>query len=135
MLGDTASEAASTGLTVICDVAVKPSTDAVITVDPCATPCTRPLKTVATVTFELDHVIGRFGIAFPFWSVSTAVSCTFCAGDSVALGGSIRSAVATAEETERLARPTTASTIAPIVTFPTAMPVTTPEEFTVAMDG
>ena len=130
----TVIDVTSCAATVMVTVALTFPEAAVTTADPAATPVTKPvLLTVAIPVAFDDHVIVA-AIALPFWSRGDAVSCNVEAATTevpplmpivVSVGGTAVTVIVLVAVTLPEAAVMTA--------VPTATPVTSPAEFTVAM--
>jgi hypothetical protein len=132
--GETLTVATGTGVTVTLAVPLLPSLVAVIVAEPAATPVTTPLDdTVAIPVLELDHVTVRPVSTLLFASRVVAVSCTVRPTVTLGVAGATVTDATGTGVTVTLAVPLLPSLVAVIVAEPTATPVTTPLDETVAI--
>jgi hypothetical protein len=132
--GVTLTDATGTTETATVAVPLFPSLVAVIVAEPAATPVTTPLvETVAMPVLELVHVTVRPVSTLLFASRVVAVSCTDCPTLTLGVVGATLTDATGIGVTVTVAVPLFPSLVAVIVAEPTATPVTTPLDETVAM--
>jgi hypothetical protein len=134
----TVTDATGTGgeATAIAAVPLTPPDVAVTTELPGAMAVASPeLETVTAAGLELDQVTDGLVATLPEASTTVAESCCVDPGWSSAVAGETVILEGGGAVTERAVLPTFASLIALIVAAPAAIPVTRPEELTVASAG
>src|SRR5512140_271728 len=135
LVGATTMLAPTAEATAIPAVPVLPSLVAVMFAVPLVTPLTRPvLSTVATDSSSEDHVIVRPESTLPLASSGSATRCTVSPTLMAALVGETRTDATGGGMTMIVATPDLPPELAAMCTVPSAMPVTTPEPDTVAME-